>query len=182
MTRGIALLCGVVALMSSMALATIFGSVRGIIHDPQHRPIQDAMVMLKSKSSEWTKSASTDANGEFAFHAVPLGDYSISVASPGFAQASQNLVVNSGTEPVVHSQLSLAGAKSDSGVLSSRRQPPLVLQMPLHPLEHESIDNVSDCDDQNHDRDDGAHVIQVTTHHQHLAEAETQVKHFGGDQ
>ena len=111
MTRRIAFLCGVVALMNSMALATIFGSLRGIIHDPQHRPIQDAMVTLKSKSSEWTKSTSTDANGEFAFNAVPLGDYSISVASPGFAQATQNAVVNSGTEPVVHFQLSVAGVR-----------------------------------------------------------------------
>jgi hypothetical protein len=111
MTRRIALLSAIATLMSSMALATIFGSVRGIIHDPQHRPIQAAMVMLKSKSSEWTKSVSTDANGEFAFNAVPLGDYSISVASPGFVQAVQGVVVNSGTEPVVHFQLTLAGAK-----------------------------------------------------------------------
>jgi hypothetical protein len=116
MTRRIAFLCGVVALMSSMSLATVFGSVRGIIHDPQHRPIQGAMAMLKPKSSEWTKSASTDANGEFAFNAVPLGDYSISVASPGFVQAVQNVVVNSGTEPVVHFQLSLAGAKETLNV------------------------------------------------------------------
>ena len=64
------------------AFVTIFGSVRGYIHDTQHRPIQGAMVMLNSQSSDWTKSASTDANGEFAFNAVPLGDYSISVASP----------------------------------------------------------------------------------------------------
>ena len=93
------------------AFATIFGSIRGIIHDPQHRPVQGAMVMLKSKSSEWTKSVTTDSNGEFAFNAVPLGDYSISVASPGFVQAMQGVVVNSGTEPVVHFQLNLAGAK-----------------------------------------------------------------------
>jgi hypothetical protein len=53
-----------------------------VIHDTQHRPIQGAMVMLNSQSSDWTKSASTDANGEFAFNAVPLGDYSISVATP----------------------------------------------------------------------------------------------------
>ena len=116
MTRRIGVLCGVVGLMSSIALATIFGSVRGVIHDPQHRPIQGAMVMLKSKSSEWTKSASTDANGEFTFNAVPLGDYSISVVSPGFAQALQNVVVNSSTEPVVHFQLSLAGAKETLNV------------------------------------------------------------------
>ena len=111
MTRRIAVLCGAVVLLSSIGLATIFGSVRGIIHDPQHRPIQGAMVMLKSKSSEWAKSASTDASGDFAFNAVPLGDYSISVASLGFAQAVQNVVVNSGTEPVVHFQLTLAGTK-----------------------------------------------------------------------
>jgi hypothetical protein len=116
MTRRIALSFVAVALMSSMALATIFGSVRGIIHDPQHRPIQGATVILKSKSSEWTKSASTDANGEFSLNAVPLGDYSISVASAGFVQATQNLVVNSGTEPVVHFQLSLAGAKETVNV------------------------------------------------------------------
>jgi hypothetical protein len=111
MTRRIAFLCGVVALVSSMARATIFGSVRGIVHDPQHRPIHGAIVMLKSQSSDWAKTASTDANGEFAFNAVPLGDYSISVANPGFAQVMQNLVVNSGTEPVVHFQLNVAGAK-----------------------------------------------------------------------
>ena len=48
--------------MAVAAFATIFGSVRGVIHDPQHRPIQGAMVMLKSKSSDWAKSATTDAN------------------------------------------------------------------------------------------------------------------------
>ena len=37
------------------------------------------MVMLKAKSSEWTKTVNTDANGEFQLNAVPLGDYSVSV-------------------------------------------------------------------------------------------------------
>jgi outer membrane cobalamin receptor len=100
----------VLLLLAATATATIFGSVRGIIHDPQHRPVQNAMVMLQAKSSEWSKSANTDANGEFAFNAVPLGDYSISVANPGFAQAVQSVVVNAGSEPVVHFQLKLAGA------------------------------------------------------------------------
>src|SRR6267143_5669656 len=104
----IALLSSVVVLMSCIAVATIFGSVRGIIHDPQHRPIQGAMVMLRSKSSEWTKSVHTDANGEFAFNAVPLGDYTVSVASPGFVEAVRGVVVNSGTEPVIDFQLNLA--------------------------------------------------------------------------
>src|SRR6266567_8463537 len=112
----IALLSSVVVLMSSIAVATIFGSVRGIVHDPQHRPIQGAMVVLRSKSSEWTKSVNTDANGAFAFNAVPLGDYTVGVRSPGFVEAVQGVVVNSGTEPVIHFQLNMAGAKETINV------------------------------------------------------------------
>src|ERR1700690_2520473 len=103
------LLIGTLLMLAATATATIFGSIRGIIHDPQHRPLPGAMVMLKAKSSEWSKTANTDANGNFEFNAVPLGDYSISVANPGFAQAVQNVVVNSGSEPVVHFLLKLAG-------------------------------------------------------------------------
>ena len=99
---------GVFILLAAAATATIFGSVRGIIHDPQHRPVQGAMVMLKAKSSEWSKSANTDADGNFEFNAVPLGEYSVIVANPGFKQAAQNVVVKSGAEPVVHLQLEVA--------------------------------------------------------------------------
>lgn len=96
--------------------ATIFGSVRGIVHDPQHRPVQGAMVMLKAKSSEWAKSTNTDANGSFEFNAVPVGEYSVIVANPGFVQGSQEVVVESGTEPVVHLQLRVAVANETVNV------------------------------------------------------------------
>jgi hypothetical protein len=97
-------------LLTAAAFANDYGAVRGVVHDPQHRPIQDAMVMLKAKSSEWTRSVTTGATGEFQINAVPLGDYSVSVASQGFAQTSQDVVVISGTVPVVHFQLQVAGA------------------------------------------------------------------------
>jgi TonB dependent receptor/Carboxypeptidase regulatory-like domain/TonB-dependent Receptor Plug Domain len=98
----------VLLLLAAAATATIFGSVRGIIHDPQHRPVQGAMVMLKSKSSDWSKTANTDANGNFEFNAVPIGEYSVIVANPGFKQATQSVIVKSGNEPVVHLQLDVA--------------------------------------------------------------------------
>ena len=107
---------GALLLLAITASATIFGSVRGIIHDPQHRPIQGAMVMLKAKASEWSKSSNTDANGNFEFNGVPLGDYSITVADPGFVQAAQEVRVASGTEPVVHLQLSVAVANETVNV------------------------------------------------------------------
>jgi hypothetical protein len=101
------------ALLATAALAGIFGSVRGVIHDPQHRPVQGAMVMLKAKSSDWGQTETTDSNGEFQFTAVPVGDYSVAVANPGFEQASQDVTVISGTAPVVHFQLRVAGAQEN---------------------------------------------------------------------
>jgi outer membrane receptor protein involved in Fe transport len=97
-------------LITSAAFANDYGAVRGVVHDPQHRPIEDAMVMLKAKSSEWTKSVTTDANGNFQINAVPLGEYSVSVASQGFAQTAQDVIVISGSVPVVHFQLQVAVA------------------------------------------------------------------------
>ncbi len=121
MSRRVFLISLVVSfiLIATAAFANVYGAVRGVVHDPQHRPIQDAMVTLKAKSSDWAESATTDANGEFQFNAVPLGEYSVSAASKGFAQASQDVVVISGSVPVVHLQLQLATANENVTVSAS---------------------------------------------------------------
>ena len=108
MTRLKVLASAAFLLIASTAFANVYGALRGVVHDPQHRPLQNAMVMLHAKSSEWAKSVTTDASGEFQFNAVPLGDYSVSVASQGFAQTAKNVTVISGTVPVLHFQLRLA--------------------------------------------------------------------------
>jgi TonB dependent receptor/Carboxypeptidase regulatory-like domain/TonB-dependent Receptor Plug Domain len=109
-------LLGGLLLLAATVFASIFGSVRGIVHDPQHRPVQSAMVMLRAKSSDWSATSTTNADGAFEFNAVPIGEYSVTVADPGFTQVAQNVVVNSGTEPVMHFQLRLAGAKETVNV------------------------------------------------------------------
>jgi len=106
-------------LTSIAVFANVYGAVRGVVHDPKHRPVQDATVTLKAKSSDWSKIATTDANGEFQVNAVPLGEYSVSVASKGFAQISQDLVVISGSVPVVHFQLQVATANEKVTVSAS---------------------------------------------------------------
>jgi outer membrane cobalamin receptor len=103
-------------LIPAMALATIFGAVKGVVHDPQHRPIQGATVTVKSTTSDWSKTATTDSNGEFSFSAVPIGEYSVSVASPEFTQKVQKVVVASGTEPVLHIALSIPGVNENVNV------------------------------------------------------------------
>jgi hypothetical protein len=106
--------CLLVMLLTGIsAFANDYGAIRGVVHDPQHRPVQGAMVMLKAQLSDWAKTATTDANGEFQLNAVPLGEYSIAVASKGFAQTSQNVIVISGSVPVVHFQLQVASTKEN---------------------------------------------------------------------
>jgi outer membrane cobalamin receptor len=109
-------LLGGLLLLAATVSASIFGSVRGIVHDPQHRPVQGAMVMLRAKSSAWSATSTTNADGAFQFNPIPIGEYSVTVADPGFTQVAQNVVVNSGTEPVMHFQLRLAGAKETVNV------------------------------------------------------------------
>ncbi|MEY2413646.1 MAG: hypothetical protein QOD84_2252 [Acidobacteriaceae bacterium] len=102
-------ICAGTLLLAAVASATIFGSVRGIVHDPQHRPLPGAMIMLRAKSADWSKTTYTDGNGEYRFNAVPAGEYTIAVAAQGFVQTEQNVVVTPGSEPVAHFQLKLSG-------------------------------------------------------------------------
>ena len=108
--RPVARLTGVISLLTALAFASIFGSVRGIVHDPQHRPIQGAHVTLKAKHSDWTRSSDSNDNGEFEFASVPLGDYIVTVSSKGFQQMQQDVIVQSDTSPVLHFGLVVAGA------------------------------------------------------------------------
>jgi hypothetical protein len=106
--RGIGFFSLIPLFVATVALATVFGTVRGIIHDPQHRPVPGTNLTLKAADSEYTRTAITDADGEFIFDAVPLGAYTITVSSPGFASARQPVTVLSGASPVLHFELQLA--------------------------------------------------------------------------
>jgi outer membrane receptor protein involved in Fe transport len=107
--RQVGSLIAVFFLLDAMAFATIFGSVRGIVHDPQHRPIRGVQLTLKAQNSDWTQSQETNDNGEFVFTSVPIGDYTVTATSKGFQDATQDVVVQSDTSPVLHFQLAVAG-------------------------------------------------------------------------
>ena len=99
-------------LLSSLtAVATIFGTVSGLIHDPQHRPVQGAQVTLRAVDSAWTKSITSSDSGEFHFDGVPLGEYSVRVDLQGFAAEEQKLVLSSGRDAKIHFSLTVAQTK-----------------------------------------------------------------------
>src|SRR5579872_1140469 len=76
----------------------------------------------------------------------------------------------------------MLGELSEFASLGRGRESPPALQSALDGLEHQAIDYVAERNNQNHDRDDCAHVIQVASHHQDLSETETEIQHLGGDE
>jgi outer membrane receptor protein involved in Fe transport len=95
-------------LISSLAHATIFGSIHGLIHDPQHRPVEGARVFARSTTSDFFQQTSTDSQGEFHFTNLPLGEYRVTVETPGFATAQQTFTLASDREARLHLALTLA--------------------------------------------------------------------------
>src|SRR6202050_3470677 len=113
--------------IASPSSATVDGSVRGIVHDPQHRPIAGAAVVLQAVNSDFNLQAKTNQDGEFRFDVVPIGNYSITVSQSGFQSAVQNIAVVSGDVPVLHYELALA-ATSQSVTVNEEGGNPVVPQ------------------------------------------------------
>lgn len=110
-------------LLAAVSLfGTVFGTVRGIVHDPQHRPIADAQVVLKAVNSEMTVHANTDADGQFHFDSVPIGNYTLAITKTGFAGETQRLTVISDTAPILHFELKVA-QQSQSVIVESEAPP-----------------------------------------------------------
>ncbi len=103
-------------LLAPAAHATIFGSVQGVVHDPQHRPLAGATLTLESAGTAVLERGQTAADGSFHFPAVPLGDYTLAAASPGFGSATQRFTVHADSTPVLHFELSLAPVQQSATV------------------------------------------------------------------
>ncbi|HSU31053.1 MAG TPA: TonB-dependent receptor [Bryobacteraceae bacterium] len=114
---GLRVLC--CCLLSVPAFATIFSTVRGIVHDPSHRPVPDAQVTVQAKNSDYTRTLQTKEDGRFEFASIPAGEYTVRVTHSGFSEEKEPLVVVSGTAPVLHFRLAIAGQRQSIEVAES---------------------------------------------------------------
>jgi outer membrane cobalamin receptor len=120
--RNAGVVAGLMVCLALPAHAAIFGTVQGVVHDPQHRPVPGATVTLRSSTSDWQQVQVSDAKGTFLFVRVPVGDYAITVELQGFSIVRQALTVVSGASPVLHLQLELASV-TQSVTVSARPEP-----------------------------------------------------------
>src|SRR5712692_3831832 len=76
-------------------------------------------VILKSTNSDYSLSLTTGPDGTFESASVPVGAYQVTVTQAGFAPAAQDVVVVSGSAPVLHSQLVIGTAREVVNVSES---------------------------------------------------------------
>jgi hypothetical protein len=124
MRRSLLGLLTVLLICALAAAATVFANVRGVVHDPQHRPISGAQISLRATDSAFALRTATSATGDFELRQVPLGVYRLEVSAPGFRTASELFTVASDTNPVLHVPLSVEGATQEVVVTAS--SPPLL--------------------------------------------------------
>jgi len=99
--------------------AAVFESVRGVVHDPDHRPVKGATIAAKSSTSDYSQTVVTGADGAFEIASIPPGAYRVTVTHDGFAPATQEIVVGSSSGPVLHFQLAIGAVQSSVTVAES---------------------------------------------------------------
>ena len=87
-------------------------SVSGTIADPTGAVIPGATVTMHNPVSQFERSTTTDATGNFNFQNVPFNPYHLSVDAHGFAAYAEDIDVRSSVPLNLKISLQLAGANS----------------------------------------------------------------------
>src|SRR3989442_14315553 len=113
-------LCLTLLLVPALVSSAVFGNVRGIIPALTEGSIPGAQVTIRSRPSDWSQNAISDTDGAFAFNAVPVGEYAVTVMASGFAPMEQQVTVISGSAAVLRFTLKIFGIGRDVEVAPSR--------------------------------------------------------------
>ncbi len=133
-----ALIACIAFLFSASLLPAATGTLKGVVHDPQHRPVPGAQVSIRGRDSTETRIVQADANGELQVDGLPEGAYRIAVSAPGLQSMEQQAAVTAGTAPVLHFQLELAPVSSSvevSGAASRLNPQTSTVQTMVSPQE-----------------------------------------------
>jgi hypothetical protein len=79
-------------LMASAAWPQTTGDLHGVVRGASHKPIADAQLTLRSDATSASRSGQTDANGEFTFASLPVGEYSVEIEAEGYKTFVQRYI------------------------------------------------------------------------------------------
>src|SRR5947208_2581491 len=85
-------LLGTPAVLGAQSQATT-GIIRGVVADPSGNPVANAQVVLHETQTNFTRTLTTDAAGNFAGTLLPLGTYDVTARSVGYAEVKRTGIV-----------------------------------------------------------------------------------------
>lgn len=95
------------------------GTITGSVTDPSGAVIPNASITILNPVSQYTRTTTSDAQGEFNFGNVPFNPYHVSVSASGFAPFSEDLSVSSTVPVTTAIKLQLGQASSTVTVTSA---------------------------------------------------------------
>jgi len=83
-------------LFCSATFAQITGGLRGTVSDPTGAAVPRAKVTLTNLETRQARAQEANAQGEFTFELLPIGNYEIKAEAPGFATSVTQALVSTG--------------------------------------------------------------------------------------
>ncbi|WP_306591610.1 TonB-dependent receptor [Geothrix sp. 21YS21S-4] len=112
-----ALACATVASAQTSSTA---GAVRGAIKDKSGRPVAGASLSLRNRETGFTRTATSNAQGEYQIGLLPVGSYELTVAASGLRTLKDaNLTVSLGQSTIANFSLDRADAAATVEVVGA---------------------------------------------------------------
>ncbi|HEX8140533.1 MAG TPA: carboxypeptidase regulatory-like domain-containing protein [Pyrinomonadaceae bacterium] len=96
----------------SFAQSTVTGGIVGKVTDPQGASIPNATVTATNNGTNQTQTVTTENDGAFRLANLPPGTYNVKITGSGFADFSQDVVVEVGQNTTLNVPLNIAGAEA----------------------------------------------------------------------
>src|SRR2546423_120813 len=96
------------------------GIIRGVVADPSGNPVANAHVVLHETQTNFTRTLTTDAAGNFAGTLLPLGTYDVTARAVGFAEVKQTGIAL-GVGQTVDLRLALAAVTLPAVTVEARQ-------------------------------------------------------------
>ena len=102
----------VLILLTALATAQNISTAQlsGVVRDPQGAVVPNAAVIVTDPSKGFSRSTTTDGQGNYQVLLLPPGSYTVTVTSPGFSRlVEQNVILTTGEQAELPLALAIGG-------------------------------------------------------------------------
>jgi outer membrane receptor protein involved in Fe transport len=96
----LAVLATVLLLLAGVSAQSYRGSIRGRMRDATKGAIAGGTVTATNAATAWTRSATTNGQGEYVLAELPAGNYDVTAQATGLANVSLKVLVSVGSDSV----------------------------------------------------------------------------------